>query len=440
MKELRSYLKGKKVLVFGLGLQGGGVGDALYLHKLGVNIRITDIKSRVELKASIAKLPKDIPLTLGAHLDDDIDWADIIIKNPGVSDANKYITSAIKQGKDVHLSAALFTKYCPIPIIGITGTRGKSTTTQLTYDLLSRVYPNQVLMGGNIPGHSLLQMLNDVKDEKYALLELSSFQLHGFHSLEVSPTISIFTNIYEDHLNRYSSMEEYVNDKKAIYLYQQKDDILIYNSINKMVASLAEDSPGLTLSFKTSSLPSNLTTNLIGDHNLENIAAVYALSKHLLISDDLFIETVKSFNGLPHRMELVAKVRDRKFINDTTSTTPTSTIKAIQSIKSPAIILLGGESKNLDIAKLITEIKNSSIVKGVVILGSLNNTNLNLELDAIKSKVLGRAMSMQAAIDMAYKASEAGDIILLSPGFASFDLFVNEFDRGDQFTQLAKSL
>ena len=267
-------VKGKKVLVFGLGLQGGGVGDALWLIKHGATVRVTDLKSEDELEDSLAKLPDNISHSLGQHLDEDIEWADIIIKNPGVPDSQPQITLARELGKPVFTSIALVVKEARDKTIGITGTRGKSTTTELTYSLLNSLFPGEIIKGGNIPGTSGLQLLDQLADVKYLVLELSSFQLTNFHDHQLSPRYSILTNIYPDHLNRYEDMEAYQHDKSAIYAYQNSTDFLIYNQTNQIAASMASSAPGKLIPFESSTLP-DLTLQLPGEHNKENVAVVY---------------------------------------------------------------------------------------------------------------------------------------------------------------------
>lgn len=439
MSSLKDHLVNKKILILGLGLQGGGAGDAKYLHDLGLDVRITDLKSAKELSKSLKDL-RDIPHTLGEHKKEDIDWADIILKNPAIPDGNQFLQHAISSGKEILMSAALLTKYSKTPIIGITGTRGKSTTTQLVYEILNAHSPGDIAIGGNLPGHSSLQLLGSSANMQFLVLELSSFQLHGFHDLTISPQYSILTNIYPDHLNRYQSMEDYMHDKQAIFQYQSPQDHLLYNSDNPLACEMIKQAPGNTHAFKDSDLPTNLSTSLPGLHNRQNIAAAYSLSLLLQIPAKTFTKVVTSFTGLPYRMQTVAVKNDITFINDTTSTTPTSTIKAVSSMNSPTILILGGESKNLPIDKMISVLSNSPHITGIVILGSKNNHKLNEKLDLLKDKTLGKVESMRDAFKLAVHNSGAGHSILLSPGYASFDLFDNEFDRGDQFNQEVNNL
>lgn len=398
--------KDKKVLVFGLGRQGGGTGDAKWLKQQGAIVRISD---------------KDLSLCPEGQTRGQIDWAEIIIKNPGVSDDHKLILYAKSKGIPIFTSIALFVKDCPIKTIGVTGTRGKSTTVALITAILEKVYPGQIISGGNIPGASCLSLFDQVEGKKYAVLELSSFQLHNFHDLHLSPNYALLTNIYPDHLNRYSDMASYMRDKQAIHLYQKPGDYYV--------------------EFPDPQIVSDWKTTLPGLHNRQNIAGAWGLLSHLGVAETSAREVVAKFRGLPSRQEIIATVGGVIYINDTTSTTPTAALYALKAATSPTIWITGGDTKNLPFDELITEIKNNSLLKKIVILGSKNIPDYTGELESIAGdKIIGTAESMSQAIGMAQSHAEPGDNILLSPGFASFDLFQNEFDRGHQFNEIVRKL
>ena len=221
-----------KVLVFGLGLQGGGEGDVRYLLRHGYDVRVTDKKSRDELSRPLSRLPSTLVGTFGEHKLEDIEWADYILVNPGVNLKIPELNRAKELGKRIVSRTALFVSSVTIPVIGITGTRGKSTTTELIYRLLNEIYPGQILRGGNIPGTSDLELLDQIDHKKYAVLELSSFQLEYFHASKISPQYAIITNLYPDHLNRYQDMAEYASAKAAICEYQNPTDLIFVNGDN----------------------------------------------------------------------------------------------------------------------------------------------------------------------------------------------------------------
>ena len=439
--SFKDDIKGKNVLVFGLGIQGGGVGDALWLHQNGANVRVTDRKNSELLSSSLSRLPEGITTTLGEHKKEDIDWAELIIKNPGVPDDSEYISYARSRNLPILTSIEVFVREGRLKSIGITGTRGKSTTTELIFQVLNSRYPGKIIRGGNIPGTSGLSLLDQLVDSEYAVLELSSFQLHSFHLSKLSPHIAVITNIYPDHLNRYPSMEEYVGDKLAICAYQANSDVTIVNGENTEALSLAKASKGKIVEFFGSDIPSDWKISIPGKHNLENIAATLAVSRILNISIEQVKKVVEDFHGLPFRIENRGTISGITYLNDTTSTTPTATIKAVESLTSPTCLILGGDEKHLPFDSLLQILKSSQEVQKIVLLGCKNIPKF---VDSLKSsvgeKIVGQVYSMSAAVGLARNCVKDGWNILLSPGFASFDLFQNEFDRGRQFNEEIEKL
>jgi UDP-N-acetylmuramoylalanine--D-glutamate ligase len=309
MDKLEDLVRGKKVLVFGLGRQGGGTGDLDWLQKHGATVHASD---------------KDTTLVPEGQTKEQIDWADLIIKNPGVPDDNELIIYAKSLHKPVLTSIALFVKYSSLQIIGVTGTRGKSTTVALISAMLEKVYPGQVLSGGNIAGTSCLALFDQAIGKSYGVLELSSFQLHNFHELKVSPNYALLTNIYPDHLNRYRDMKSYSWDKQAIHLYQKPGDYYLKFPSAESVMAWETLLPGL--------------------HNKENIAGAWGIVSHLGISESIARSVAKEFKGVPFRQEKIATVDGVTYINDTTATTPTAAIKALQAAASPSIWITGGDT------------------------------------------------------------------------------------------------
>lgn len=418
-------ISGKKVLVFGLGRQGGGVGDSEWLKSHGAIVKLSD---------------RDTTLVSEGQTKEQIDWAEIIIKNPAVADNHELILYAKSKSIPVYTSIALFVKYTSVKTIGITGTRGKSTTTALITKMLERLYPDQVISGGNIAGTSCLSLFDQSAGKRYAVLELSSFQLHNFHELEVSPSIAIITNLYPDHLNRYPSMAEYQRDKEAICQYQKESDICLYNEGNVGAVSMSGAGPSIKIPFSVNDV-SDWVTNLPGAHNRENIAAMAALTKALGLDDTIAREVARDFPGLPFRQEFIATVQGVRYVNDTTATTPIAAVKALQAATAPTIWITGGATKNLPYDELLDEVKINGYIKKIVILGSKDIPDYTDKLASIAGdKIVGFALSMTEAIDMSRGVAEPGDTVLLSPGFTSFDLFQNEFDRGRKFNECVKAL
>ncbi|GAB4027423.1 MAG: UDP-N-acetylmuramoyl-L-alanine--D-glutamate ligase [Candidatus Microgenomates bacterium] len=437
---IQDYLKGKHILVFGIGRQGGGLGDANYLAERGYQVKATDMQSASELGYDLSAYAPGLELSLGGHQESDIDWADLIIKNPAVPDDHPLILRALSNGADVYTSISLFVKYAPLKTIGITGTRGKTTTTTLIYKILEAAYPGKILLGGNIPGHSALSMFAQCAGKVYAVLELSSFQLHSFHDQQVSPDYSVVTNLYPDHLNRYVDMDSYRHDKEAIVRYQVPPGFTVYNQENDGSVQIATSSPVTKYPFKRT-LARSYKTKLLGEHNQSNLSAAITLCKKLGITDNVIKKTIEHFSGVAYRLEQIRTLRGIAFVNDTTATTPIAAKAALTSIKGGIILICGGESKKLPQDDLIQEIINNDHVKKIVLLGSLNLVDFTETLRRVcPDKILGQVQSMSEAVNLAYSVSSVGDTILLSPGFSSFDLFKNEFDRGEQFNRAVQAL
>jgi UDP-N-acetylmuramoylalanine--D-glutamate ligase len=425
MNLFAQQVKGKKVLVFGLGRQGGGAGDAAWLEKNGAIVRTSD---------------KDLSLVPEGQTSKQIDWAEMIIKNPGVPDNHELLIYAKSKNIPILTSIAVFVKYSSLQVIGITGTRGKSTVTALTTTLLETAFPGQVVTGGNIPGTSGLSLFDQEEGKKYAVLELSSFQLHNFHDLRVSPSIAVVTNLYPDHLNRYGSMAEYQHDKEAIVAYQKSEDITLLNQDNPGAIAISQASLGQKHPYSAAQV-TGWETTLPGKHNRENLAAMLAVGEILGIPETTCKQVAKDFRGLPFRQEIVRSFHGVNYVNDTTATTPTAAVKALQAATTPLVWITGGDTKNLPFDELIYEVKINPHLKKIIILGSKNIPDYTSALAQVASdKIVGTATSMKEAIDLASSITVSGDTILLSPGFASFDLFQNEFDRGRQFNELVKVL
>lgn len=445
--SFRQIVKDKRVLVFGLGLQGGGVGDALWLYENSAQVRVTDLKSQSQLERSLASLPSEISRTLGQHLDDDITWADIIIKNPGVPDSQPQLALARQLGKPIYTSIALVCKEAADKTIGVTGTRGKTTTTELVYSLLSQQFPGKVVKGGNLAGTSALTLMDSLDTAKYLVLELSSFQLAGFHELKVSPRYAILTNIYPDHLNRYPDMASYTHDKTAVFSYQNPNSFVLVNRDNQAVTNLVGTPQGKLIYYSAADLPAQAglpqdwQLKLEGQHNRENAAAAKALADLLKIPPAVTRSVVTNFEPIPYRLQLIRELGGVKYYNDTTSTTPTATLVAIQTMQAPTILIVGGDDKKLPHGELVSEIAGNPRIESVILLGSKNIPAFVKELKAAcPHKIQSQVFSMSEAVAAAAQLAKPNQNVLLSPGFFSFDLFENEFDRGRQFNAAVKSL
>ena len=423
MNSNLKMFKNKRITIMGLGLHGGGVGIAKFFYKQGAKILITDLKTETQLKESLEKLKKlKIKFVLGRHRQEDFKEADLIIKNPDVSSDSPYLISARKHNIPIETDISIFFDLCKVPIIGITGTKGKSTTAFLSYLILKSKYP-KTFLAGNI-GVSPLEILDKVNESKQAkvILELSSFELENLHK---SPQIALITNLFPDHLNRYKNFKDYIKAKQAIFKYQKKDDILIINYYDAESRRFIRKALSKIYYFKGS-----------------NTEAALSIAKIFKIPKKNINKILSNFKGVPSRQELISVKRGVRYINDTTATTPQSVILAINEFKerfpkSKIILIAGGMDKNLEYKNLAEEIKKN--VNNIILLPGSATDKIKNRLNKLKTDY-SDSTSMAQAVKIADNIAQKDDIVLLSPGAASFNLFKNEFHRGDEFKKAVKQL
>jgi len=436
--------KDKKVLIMGLGIQGGGVGVARFFAQIGSKVTVTDLKSDDDLRPSIDALSiyPNVNFHLGGHSEDDFLNTDLIVKGPSVRWDNIYIEDAIKHGIRVIMETSYFALHTKAKVIGITGTRGKSTTTALIYETLNKYYKQgKVYLAGNIPDTCAIELLNITKPNDLVVLELSSWQLAGFHRIKVSPEISIFTTIYEDHLNYYNHMQKYVYDKAAIFLYQKpKDHFITYTKTYDILQEYKIAIPAIIHKYSAQDFPAELQY-IRGVHNKLN--AALALGACIQILQDINPQDIINFiscsKGLRFRQEVIAQINNVTVINDSTSTTPIATVTALHTFHDkPIVLILGGSSKKLSVTDLVSTIENNvtNIRKIILIKGEMTEEikPLLLKIKALDVSVI--IDNFQTAVQDAFRAcSQLNEpvYLLFSPGAPSFAQFKNEFDRGEQF-------
>ncbi|MCR4263503.1 MAG: UDP-N-acetylmuramoyl-L-alanine--D-glutamate ligase, partial [Candidatus Roizmanbacteria bacterium] len=331
--------KNKRITIMGIGILGGGLGTAQFFAERGAHVLVTDLKSPDELKDSIQQLAAyPIEYVLGEHRDNDFIETDMVVRNPAIPAESTYLKIARDHGVPVEMAESLFLRLSPTKqIIGVTGTRGKSTTSALIFHIL-KTAGKDVYLAGNQKNTSTLQLLNSVKKDSVVVLELSSWQLESFGWHTISPHIAVVTNVYPDHLNRYSSMEEYIQAKSNIFLFQNKEDYLVLNKNNQISSSFAPAAKSQIVWFSPKDWNDSHTLLLRGEHNRENAAAACAVCRLLDVTDEGMFEAFKTFTGLPGRLERISEVNGITIINDTTSTTPTAGIKALESFPEKKII------------------------------------------------------------------------------------------------------
>ena len=453
--------KDKKVTVMGLGLFGGGVGAVKYLASQGANVTVTDLKSAKELSASL-KLLDNVPvkLRLGKHDEEDFVNVDMLVVNPAVPSDSTFLKLAIENGVRIDSELSIFFRLCTAPVIGITGSNGKSTTTSLLGEMLKEA-GIKTWVGGNI-GISLLENLDEIETDDIVVLEISSFQLEYLARIEASPHISIVTNIAPNHLDRHETMENYIGIKKTIIHYQQEDDYAILNYDDPILkkwetkgrqlwfsttkeledgAFLKNNEIIINHNSKSTVIPCSTQINIKGIHNWQNImAASYAAT--LMHAD---VESIKNaitgFAGLEHRLEYAQSIKEVQYYNDSKATTPEAAIAGIKAFDSPTILVAGGYDKQVSLNQFAQEcVKNT---KCVILIGDTAKTIQKLIQD-IKGEKTKPEVYMAASLDKSVKKAseiaEPGDIVLLSPACASFGMFTNYEERGKKFKELVSQL
>lgn len=437
MEDYKTFFKGKKVTVMGLGLLGRGVGDAAFLAECGVDLTITDLKTKEQLKESLKKLKKfrNIKYVLGEHRLEDFRDTDMILKLAGVPQDSIYIKEARKNNIPIEMSATLFAKLSGLPLVAVTGTRGKSTTTHLIVHILESA-GKKVLLGGNVRGVSNLQLLKKIKNKELAVMELDSWQLQGFGDSKISPNISVFTTFLPDHLNYYKGdMNKYFVDKANIFKYQKKTDVLAVGKQALPFIKKYSTKPKSKIIVAKERLPKGWKFNLPGLHNEYNAMLAVQVAKLLGIPDEKIKKALGKFKGVPGRLEFIRELKGVKYYNDTTATTPEASIVALRALgkQKNTILIAGGSDKNLDMSALLKEIPK--YCKSVILLSGTGT-------DIVKSKIKNsvEVISLKKAVSKARELAKPGDTILLSPAFASFGMFKNEYDRGEQFNKIVKGL
>ncbi len=444
--DASAAFKGKKVTVMGLGLLGRGVGDVEFLAQCGANVLVTDKKTEAELAESVARLRKypNVTFHLGGHRQEDFEQCDMVIKAAGIPLNSPEIAAARAANVHVAMSTALFAKFAMeagAKIVGITGTRGKSTVAHMIQRVLIRANKKTVL-GGNVRGVSTLAMLPQIEAGYIAVLELDSWQLQGFGDLKISPHIAVFTNLVPDHMNYYdgdtstslsTGMERYFADKANIFCFQKHDDVLIVGS--SIADRIRESEPPLDPAVPDQ-IPRTWKLRILGEHNRENATLAAAALAALGLSQEEIRGGLESFEGVEGRLQFVSEINGVKIYNDNNATTPEATIAALRALNygsaTSIILITGGADKGLDIKEFIAEVQKC---KKVVFLAGTGTDRIKKELpDASVFNTLRKAFL--SAVD----AAEAGDVILFSPAFASFGIFKNEYDRNDQFITLVHNL
>ena len=451
-------VKGKRVAIIGLGVSNIPLID--YLYNLQAKVTVFDQRDKEKLEEDIVRKTENygFELVTGKNALHFLRGYNIIFRSPSCLPTTLQLVSEQKRGAIVTSEIEMLMNTCPCKIIGVTGSDGKTTTTTLIYEILKKGGYNCHL-GGNI-GIPLFTKVRDFKEDDIVVLELSSFQLMG---MEISPDISVITNISPNHLDKHSSYEEYIEAKKNIFNYQDSTGKVVLNYDNEITRGFKNEAEGKVVFFSSKEklddgviyddgmikecedgvrkhLINVKAIHLRGIHNYENICAAIAATSGL-VSQETQGEAIKEFKGVEHRLEFVREINGVKWYNDSIGTSPTRTIAGLNSFDEKIVLIAGGYDKNLDYAPLARPILDK--VSKLILMGKtapkIYDAVVN-ELDPDEVFPIYRAKNVEQSVELAYKFAEPGEIVLFSPASASFDMFKNFAERGEKFKELVNNL
>ena len=442
------YFKGKKVTLMRIGLLGRGVGDAAYMAEAGAMVTVVDAAPQDVMQPSVDALTEyeNVTFKFGPYDFADFKEADFVWVGAGTPLDEPVLKQCREAGIPLKQSAALFAEISHIPIVGVTGTRGKSTVTHMIHHVLSVVTGEKILLGGNIRGVSNLQLLKDVREDSLCVMELDSWQLQGFGWAELSPQIAVFTNFMEDHLNYYESggrnreeaMKLYFADKANIFRYQEPSGVLVTTpEVFERAKTLPEVSLGQEVVLADASvIPEDTMLAMPGEHNRLNAALAYEALKAMSLTDEEIFNGLATFAGVEGRLQLVKTVDNVRIYNDNNATTPQATKAALEALdlgNQNIILIAGGADKDIDPAPLAYAITQHA--KQVVLTPGTGTDRL---LELLHGGTVGVTVvpDLKTAFEEARLAAENADIILFSPAFASFAQYKNEYERNDEFMRL----
>ncbi|MFQ6034588.1 MAG: UDP-N-acetylmuramoyl-L-alanine--D-glutamate ligase [Sedimentisphaerales bacterium] len=455
------FFQGKKVLVMGLGRFGGGVDAAKFVADNRAKVVITDLATEQQLSDSIEELEEfpDIEFHLGSHNEADFLQADIVIANPAVPSDNEFLQLARRHNKHITSQINIFFQLCPAPIIGITGANGKSTTAALTAHLLKNTqyvirntqYEN-VWLSGNIGNEPLLTMLDQISADDLVVLELSSFQLKQLAEIQRAPKVALLTNLTPNHLDRYGTFADYCAAKENIFKFQELDEnypaVSVFNAEDKIAAEWFEkykkDVGRICIKYSTDDVSQEIRDSftLPGQANLSNLAAAIAIARYFGARDDQIKSSLPQFKPLPHRLELVEEIEGVRWYNDSKATTPQGAIAALEAFKNkPVIIIAGGYDKHLSFDELGQKIAENA--KAAILIGQTAQkiaTAIRNTQYAIRNTRVEIVNSLAEAVQLANRLAVSGDVVLLSPACASYDMFDNFEQRGQEFARLVQAI
>lgn len=458
--------RGRRVAVVGLGVSNMAV--IRYLHRHGASIVGFDKKTASELgDTSVVLENLGVELVLGPdyldRLDGGEEWDGLFV-TPGMPKGVPALNRLRERGVPFHSEIGLFFSLCPAPIIGVTGSSGKTTTTTLIGEMLGRG-SQPVYVGGNI-GTPLLDVVEQIEDDAWVVLELSSFQLE---MLDQSPHGAVITNITPNHLDVHGTMDAYVEAKRRIFEFQTTDDWVLFNGDDDRTIGMIEDAAGMPLTFRRNGPATAFVEKgyivvegpagsmgdsggrlgictvddvaLPGKHNVENVLAAAAVAARCGVDAGVIREVVTSFRGVPHRLEFVAEWDGVRYYNDSIATSPARAIAGVEAFDVPIVLIAGGYDKHLPFGELAAALPGRA--RAVVLLGdtapAIEGAILRhgAETGAPMPR-LRHAVTFEEAVYLARELSRPGDVVLLSPACASYDMFPNFAVRGELFRSVVQ--
>ena len=459
LKAFENNMRGKRVAVIGLGVSNIPLID--YLHKLMAKVTVFDEREENNLDAEVVNKIKsyNFDLITGKNALHFLRGFNVIFRSPSCLPSTLQLKSEQKRGAIVTSEIEMLMNTCPCKIIGVTGSDGKTTTTTLIYEILKAGGYNCHL-GGNI-GIPLFTEVANFKEDDIVILELSSFQLMG---MEISPDISVITNVAPNHLDKHSSYEEYIEAKKNIFAFQDENGKVILNYDNEITRECAKEAEGKVTFFSSTEklldgviydngyikeckdgirkhLMNVKDIHLRGIHNYENVCAAIAATSGL-IDTDVQINAIKNFKGVEHRLEFIRELDGVRWYNDSIGTSPSRTIAGLNSFDEKIVLIAGGYDKNLDYTPLV-----KPILKKVTKLILIGKTGRKI-YDAIMKETkedkiifpIYTCLTLEQCVTRARKLAQPGEIVLFSPASASFDMFKNFEERGTIFKELVNNL
>jgi UDP-N-acetylmuramoylalanine--D-glutamate ligase len=455
-------LKGKRVLVVGLGKSG--LAAARFLSQKGAHVTVNDQKPESELKEALDEL-KDLNLeqVLGSHPEEIFLAADLVVTSPGVPRSLPVLKEALDKGitviSELELAFQFLSGSSPGPhacnLVAVSGTNGKTTVTTLLGEIFKKQYGPRVFVGGNI-GNPLTEALIKGRQVEMIICEVSSFQLEFIESFK--PRVAVMLNISDDHLDRYRDLEEYAEVKSWLFRYQDNEDYAVLNARDPLVARMAENISASLIWFGDEKRKSGVfmrgreiifisprgeearipirEISLPGEHNIENLLAAAAAALALAVPAQAIQDAAAEFKGLPHRMEYLREENGVRYYNDSKGTNVGAVQRALMTFSGPVILLMGGQAKGCRFEELKPAMQGR--VKAILAYGE-SRDQIARELESPADYDIQVVLNLEQAVRRARERAKPGDVILLSPGCASFDQFRDYKDRGDTFRRLIQA-